>query len=179
MLLSDTVGFIRRLPQRLFASFESTLAEAVEASLLVVVVDLSDPERRRHLETTNRVLQQLGAAGVPRFVVFSKLDQAVPPPEVELFELSGGHPCMALCTRDAVAVARLRTELLAAVRSGHERREVFVRYEQADVVRAIYAQCRVLRSRATAAGTQFLIEGPDYAVAAIAETTRKRKAKGE
>ena len=54
VLLSDTVGFIRRLPERLFASFESTLAEVVEASLLLVVVDTSDREYRLHLETTQR-----------------------------------------------------------------------------------------------------------------------------
>ena len=49
VLLSDTVGFIRRLPDRLFASFESTLAEITEASLLLVVVDVADPELEEHL----------------------------------------------------------------------------------------------------------------------------------
>src|SRR6202000_506614 len=56
VLVSDTVGFIRRLPERLLASFESTLAEIVEASLLVVVVDASDDERGLHLEQTPTIL---------------------------------------------------------------------------------------------------------------------------
>jgi GTP-binding protein HflX len=56
VLLSDTVGFIRNLPERLFASFESTLAEVTEATLLLVFVDASDPEVLEHLATTERVL---------------------------------------------------------------------------------------------------------------------------
>ena len=65
VLLSDTVGFIRRLPDRLFASFESTLAEITEASLLLVVVDVSDPELEEHLRLIETVLGRLGAAGLP------------------------------------------------------------------------------------------------------------------
>ena len=75
VLLSDSVGFIRRLPDRLLASFESTLAEAIEASLLLVVVDASDPERAEHLRTTDQILERLGASDVPRFVVFNKADK--------------------------------------------------------------------------------------------------------
>ena len=93
VLLSDTVGFIRRLPERLLASFESTLAEIVEASLLVLVVDVSDYERRAHLETTLDVLTKLNAAQLPRFYVFAKADKvegAVA--QDELRRLSQGHP---------------------------------------------------------------------------------------
>src|SRR6185369_13908085 len=52
VLISDTVGFIRRLPERLLASFQSTLAEITEASLLLIVVDAGDDEWKLHLETT-------------------------------------------------------------------------------------------------------------------------------
>jgi GTP-binding protein HflX len=66
VLLSDTVGFIRRLPARLLASFETTLAEIREASLLAMVVDLSDPEWAMHADTTEAVLERLEAAEIPR-----------------------------------------------------------------------------------------------------------------
>lgn len=69
---ADTVGFIRRLPDRLLASFESTLAEVVEASLLVFVVDASDHERELHLRTTREIVDKIGAGGLPRFYVFKK-----------------------------------------------------------------------------------------------------------
>ena len=61
VLLSDTVGFIRNLPKRLFTSFESTLAEIVEASLIAIVIDRSDPDWELHLETTEEMLDKLHA----------------------------------------------------------------------------------------------------------------------
>ena len=64
VIISDTVGFIRRLPARLLESFQTTLAEIVEASLVTVVVDLSDPEWRMHVETTDAQIAELGA-GTP------------------------------------------------------------------------------------------------------------------
>src|SRR5262249_8818488 len=75
VLMSDTVGFIRRLPERLLESFASTLAEIAEASLLVVVVDASDHELDLHLDTTRALIEKVGAASVPRFFVFNKLDR--------------------------------------------------------------------------------------------------------
>src|SRR6185295_2441993 len=96
VLLSDTVGFIRRLPERLFASFESTLAEITEASLLLVVVDVSDPELEEHLRLIDMVLGRLEAAGLPRFLVFNKSDRLndrlnLARPAEELARLAGGH----------------------------------------------------------------------------------------
>ena len=92
VLLSDTVGFIRRLPDRLFASFESTLAEITEASLLLVVVDVSDPELEEHLRLIETVLGRLGAADCPRLVVFNKSDRlSAAGPAEKLAELAGRH----------------------------------------------------------------------------------------
>src|SRR5262249_8717672 len=69
ILLSDTVGFIKKLPHDLVASFKSTLDEALEASLLVHVVDASDPGFERHLHVTEDVLDEIGAGDVPRLLV--------------------------------------------------------------------------------------------------------------
>jgi GTP-binding protein HflX len=75
ILISDTVGFIKKLPHRLVASFHSTLEEALEASLLVHMVDASDPAWERQLEVTYQVLDQIGASDVPRLLCFNKLDK--------------------------------------------------------------------------------------------------------
>ena len=75
VLLSDTVGFIRNLPHALVESFRSTLQEAVEADLLLHVVDLSHPNYRQQIETTNNVLSELGADNVPCFYLFNKADR--------------------------------------------------------------------------------------------------------
>ena len=174
VLLSDTVGFIRRLPERLFASFESTLAEACEASLLLLVVDVSDPEVEQHVATTTGVLEKLGAAGIPRLVVFNKRDRVEQEPEAAwLFDVAAEHPHVLLSSRDEDAVAGLRQRILAAVRGHHEVREVFVPYPQGQVTSEIYAGCRVLESRAVPHGTQFRIEGEPHVVKAIAASLRK------
>src|SRR5262245_20722140 len=75
ILVSDTVGFIKRLPHGLVASFKSTLAEALEASLVAHVVDASDPGFERQLEVTAEVLDEIGAGDVPRLLVFNKIDR--------------------------------------------------------------------------------------------------------
>jgi GTP-binding protein HflX len=75
ILVTDTVGFIRKLPHHLVASFRSTLVETLEADLLLVMADASDPEMESQLEEVERVLDDLGAAGRPRLLVFNKIDR--------------------------------------------------------------------------------------------------------
>lgn len=77
-LLSDTVGFIRKLPTQLVESFKSTLDEVREADLLVHVVDISHPNFEDHIEAVNRVLEEIGSAKKPTLLVFNKIDQYVP-----------------------------------------------------------------------------------------------------
>ncbi len=74
VLVSDTVGFIDKLPHGLVASFKSTLDEALEAGLLAQVVDASAPTFERQLAVTTEVLADIGAGDVPRLLVFNKID---------------------------------------------------------------------------------------------------------
>jgi GTPase len=83
IVLSDTVGFIRGLPHSLVAAFKSTLEEAVEADLLIHVVDASAPTRDAQIEEVDRVLEEIGASSVPRLLVFNKIDQLDRAPSVE------------------------------------------------------------------------------------------------
>lgn len=76
-LLSDTVGFLHKLPHHLVEAFRSTLEEAGEADLLLQVADCSNPRYREQIEVTNRTLKQLGAAGIPMIYVYNKADLAV------------------------------------------------------------------------------------------------------
>jgi GTP-binding protein HflX len=73
-VLTDTVGFIRKLPHHLVASFRSTLEEAGEADLLIEVVDASDPHCLEKIQVTGEVLEDLGLAGQQRLLVFNKID---------------------------------------------------------------------------------------------------------
>jgi GTP-binding protein HflX len=75
VVLADTVGFIRELPHELVAAFQSTLTEAREATLLLHVVDASDPRRDEHIEEVNRVLDEIGAGEIPQIRVYNKIDR--------------------------------------------------------------------------------------------------------
>ena len=148
VVLSDTVGFIRRLPERLLASFQSTLSEINDAALLVIVVDASDPERLLQLETTLQMLEQMGAAALPRFYVFTKLDRLP-------------------ATSD---VAELHEKLLAAVRGQEEERRLFVPYEASGILALIYAKCRVIENEATEAGLALVVQGPAAVMSRISQS---------
>jgi GTP-binding protein HflX len=83
VVVADTVGFIRDLPHDLVAAFESTLTEAREATLLLHVIDASDPRRAEHIAEVDRVLTQIGADGIPSIRVFNKIDRLEEAPRVD------------------------------------------------------------------------------------------------
>jgi GTPase len=167
VIVSDTVGFIRRLPERLLASFESTLADVTEASLLVVVADASDPELDLHLQTTRSILERVGAGAVPRFYVFNKVDRLGGTSPRDYASRSDGHPWAALCTTDREAVARFEAELLSAVRASEVELTVFVPYGAAEAMALVYGKCRVLESVASEGGLTFRLVGSRSVIARI------------
>ena len=78
LLVSDTVGFIDRLPHTLVAAFRATLEETADADLVLHVIDASNPERERHVAAVLRVLEEVGALEVPRIEVYNKIDALLP-----------------------------------------------------------------------------------------------------
>ena len=102
LLLSDTVGFIDRLPHALVAAFRATLEEAADADLLLHVIDASHPDRERMIAAVMRVLENVGALDVPRLEVFNKVDQL---PDDERSALERGDPgrlCISAKTGEGV-----------------------------------------------------------------------------
>ncbi len=83
VVVADTVGFIRELPHELVAAFQSTLTEAREATLLLHVVDVSDPRRDEHIDEVNRVLAEIGAEELPQILVFNKIDRIDAAPRID------------------------------------------------------------------------------------------------
>jgi GTP-binding protein HflX len=103
VILVDTVGLVRDLPQDLFAAFRATFEEAADADLLVNLVDASDPARERHIETTEAVLEELDLKSRPRLVVYNKTDLL---PQGDAERLALGKPW-------AVAVSAVQKPSLA------------------------------------------------------------------
>jgi len=85
VVVTDTVGFIRKLPKDLFAAFRATFEEAADADLLLHVVDASDPAREEHVRTVLKLLEELALAQVPRLLVYNKID-LVDSADLRLFE---------------------------------------------------------------------------------------------
>lgn len=97
VVLTDTVGFIRNLPKDLFNAFRATFEEAADSSLLLQVVDASDPAHEEHIETTKQLLTELGLDDLPKLLVLNKADQL----EAEL--------CSNLATRFAAIAVSAET----------------------------------------------------------------------
>ena len=114
--LSDTVGFIRNLPHGLVDAFQATLQEAVDADLLLHVVDAANPQHPEQMQEVQRVLEEIGAIDVPQVLVFNKLDAVAPeqrPLQLEgCIEFRGEQTSrLFISTRTGEGLAQLRTEL--------------------------------------------------------------------
>jgi GTPase len=83
VVVADTVGFIRELPHELVAAFQSTLTEARAATLLLHVVDASNPRRDEQIEAVNSVLAEIGAGDIPQILVYNKIDRLESAPHIE------------------------------------------------------------------------------------------------
>ena len=121
--LSDTVGFIRDLPHGLVDAFQATLQEAVDADLLLHVVDASSPNCAEQMAEVQRVLGDIGAADIPQVLVFNKLDamdEAHRPLQLhDTFELGGVQtPRLFLSAKQGEGLAALRRQLALAVTAG-------------------------------------------------------------
>jgi GTPase len=118
--LSDTVGFIRDLPHGLVEAFQATLQEAVDADLLLHVVDFSSDNHVNQIAEVQRVLKEIGAHDIPQILVFNKLDAVAPEYRpsifVDSYELDGKQtPRIFLSAQDGAGVADLRRLLCDAV----------------------------------------------------------------
>ncbi|MDD2610342.1 MAG: GTPase HflX [Giesbergeria sp.] len=118
--LSDTVGFIRDLPHGLIDAFQATLQEAIDADLLLHVVDASNPKFPEQIQQVQQVLQEIGASDVPQLLVFNKLDalpEAQQPEQVQdVYELDGRPiPRVFVSARSGSGLAALRGLLAQAV----------------------------------------------------------------
>jgi GTP-binding protein HflX len=135
VLLTDTVGFIRKLPHGLVEAFKATLEEVVVADLLVHVVDVSHPGAEEQIVAVNQVLEEIGAAGHPTLMVFNKVDRFDSRDRVDQF-LDRFPRSVAVSARTGEGVLHLLGELGSALRPVRQ----FVRLELPHDASAIIAR---------------------------------------
>ena len=142
-LLSDTVGFIRKLPHQLVESFKSTLDEVREADLLLHVVDISHPNFEEQIAVVKETLQEIGAGEKPVFLIFNKIDAysfiqkdeddltPATKKNMTLDELKNSWiakantPCIFISARERINIDKLRKDLYGMVREIHAGRYPF------------------------------------------------------
>ncbi len=172
VLVSDTVGFIKNLPHGLVASFKLTLEEALDASLLLHVIDASDPGFERQLAVTDKVLAEIGAKDVPRIRVFNKIDHigddAAQAERVAALRLAFPD-CLVMSARRADDVALLREAIIGFFRQDLVEAELFLPWSAAQQRGAIFSSCEVLEERADDEGALLLVRGEAETVKGLHE----------
>ncbi len=165
VLVSDTVGFIKQLPHDLVASFRSTLAEALEASLLLFVVDASDPTYEAQLEVSRSVLREIGADAVPSRLVLNKLDRVDAAGRAALVEK---HPDAILLSAHAPEdVAALRETIIGFFEASMVEDVLVLPYAKQGLIGEVYESTRVLSEDYNEAGRVLQVRGLPGAIARL------------
>ena len=162
VLVSDTVGFIKNLPHGLVASFKSTLEEALDASLLLHVIDASDPGFERQIDTTEEVLKEIDALDVPRLRIFNKIDHvgdAAAQAEHEATLRAAYPDCIVMSARRPDDVAKLHRAIVAFFQKDLVEAELFLPWSTQQLRGEIFARCQVLDERADDEGAFFRVRG--------------------
>ncbi|MDO8848406.1 MAG: GTPase HflX [Coriobacteriia bacterium] len=155
--LTDTVGFINKLPHGLVEAFKSTLDEVREADLLLHVVDASHPNALAQIEAVRVVLEELGTSAKPQLVAYNKADMLTPSEQEHLASLPGAV-VIAAATGEGLDALLQRMSVLAAQGGQHLR--VLVPYDRGDLVRLAHDAAHILSEEHTAEGTLLALVAP-------------------
>ena len=163
-LLSDTVGFIHKLPTSLVEAFKSTLEEVTQADLLVQVVDGSDPHCRKHIEVTKRIITEIGAGHIPMITVYNKADLCDPPaahPVAGAIEqtVDGiSNINLYLCAKESSSIDCLCKTIFDILHAKRTIRTFLIPYDRGSLVSFLMERSVVLQTEYTAEGTKITAE---------------------
>jgi len=165
ILVSDTVGFIKKLPHDLVASFRSTLDEARGSDLLLQLADASDAAFPAQIEVTRAVLEEIGAGDAPRLLILNKVDRI----DAAVRErLAAQWPeAVLVSVRDPADVDRVRERIRAHFERDMVEAELLVPYAKQRVVGEAHSACRVLAERHDAEGTHLLLRARPEVIARL------------
>jgi GTP-binding protein HflX len=162
VLLTDTVGFIKKLPHGLVEAFKATLEEVVRADLLVHVVDISHPQAQEQIDAVNTVLLEIGAADKPVLMVFNKIDQLSGTVSGAMREKYPHAVCIS--ARTGEGIEPLLAEIGTQLRPVREFLDLRVPQEQAAVIARVHAVGQVVESRYSGKNARFKVRIPPHLV---------------
>lgn len=145
ILLSDTVGFIRDLPHSLIESFKSTLDEVKESDLLLIVVDVSHPSYRDHIQTTIDVLEEIDAGDIPKIIVFNKCD-LLDDPILPKILVSAYNGSIVLSAHNDKDVTRLRSHIYDYFKGDLIEKELLVPINDHAGQSMVFSSCLIVDS---------------------------------
>jgi GTP-binding protein HflX len=164
ILVSDTVGFIKKLPHDLVASFRSTLDEALEASLLLQVVDAADLGFRAQMQVTREVLDEIGAGDVPWILVLNKIDKVA---QIEREELLKEFPAALLVSaKDPADVCRVRDAIIGAFEADMTEVDLVVPYHAGRAIGEVH-KVHVISESYAKDGVHYRVRAPESAIERI------------
>jgi GTP-binding protein HflX len=162
VLLTDTVGFIKKLPHGLVEAFKATLEEVVQADLLLHVVDISHPQAGEQIAAVNAVLAEIGAAAKPTLMVFNKIDRLAGTVSALMRERYPHAVCISAKTGEGIAP--LLAEIGTQLRPIREFLDLRVPQSEAAIIARIHAVGQVVQSRYTGKNARFKVRIPPHLV---------------
>ena len=149
VLLSDTVGFIAKLPHHLIEAFQATLEELQYADLLLHVIDASDPQREAHIEVVDRLIAKLAKPGVPVLRCYNKADLLE-----DVSNLPVGEKNIPMCARNGVGLEELLTRIEETLLGKLHHVTMLLPYGEGGVLNILHDQAQVLRVDYVAEGIE-------------------------
>lgn len=160
LLLSDTVGFVSKLPTHLIEAFKSTLAEAANADLLIQVIDYSDPNYEAMMRTTEKTLKQIGIENIPMLYVFNKADRT----DFEYPVMEGDNQVI-ISARESDSVDLLLQTVRRHLFKDYVEATLLIPFADGRAVSYLNENCNILATEYLSDGTQLTVEmsPQDYA----------------
>ena len=171
-LLSDTVGFIRNLPDNLVASFRSTLGEIIDSDLILKVVDISSDELEVHIETINSVLNHLKISDQDFLIIFNKIDKLSDSEIIKRLKLV--YPeAIFVSANDKINIDKIINSINSKMKKNNTTTEISVSYENGKLINEIYNNSNVLKKIDENGQIKFLIEGNKNSIDKILSKIKK------
>lgn len=151
-LLTDTVGFVNGLPNHLIKAFRSTLEEAIEADLLIHVVDISNPNYEQFINVTNNTLKEIGVENVPTIYAYNKADL------IDIINHADQNNGVYLSAKKRTGINELVKMICNFIFKDYINCEMFIPYEQGQVVSYFNQKAKVLSTKYENNGTRLVLE---------------------